>query len=98
MHFALSCTKHSASPATMQAASSGLMDHERPVRTYRRARLTELLADVGGPKALFRLSGVTDTHLIAIVKGRRDVGDEMASMLENQSPPRRAFPRLYVVA
>jgi len=80
MHFALSCTKHSASPATMQAAYSGLMDHERPVRTYRRARLTELLADVGGPKALFRLSGVT--HLIAL----------------DQSPPRRAFPRLYVVA
>lgn len=66
----------------MQGAYSACMEKERPVRAIRRARLNQLLVEFGGPKALQRLTGVTDTHITAASKGRRQIGDEMADSLE----------------
>lgn len=82
MQFAHSSPEHSASSSSMQGAYSQPMDYERPVRAARRARLLQLLDEYGGARSLMRLSGVTDTHLTACAKGRRDIGDEMASTLE----------------
>lgn len=65
----------------MQGAYSAEME-ERPYRAHRRARLQQLLDRFGGPKALQAVSGVTDTHLTACVKGRRGIGDDMACSLE----------------
>lgn len=45
-------------------------------------RLNELLGEFGGPKRLGEKAGTTDTHLTAMSKGRRNVGDELASKLE----------------
>lgn len=58
---------------------------ERPIRQRRREKLRELLREFGGPKALAMTIGTKDTHLIAIEKGRRDVGDELASKLEEKT-------------
>lgn len=82
MHFALSSGEHSASRRTMQAAHNRAMSSERPSRTIRRANLQAILQEFGGPKELMRLSGVTDTHLTACAKGRRDIGDAMADSIE----------------
>jgi len=57
---------------------------ERPVRRLRRLRLRELLKEFGGPKALARQTGSSETTLIAIEKGRKDIGDELATKLEDK--------------
>jgi hypothetical protein len=58
---------------------------ERPIRSMRRKRLRQLLAEFGGPKSLADRVGTVDTHLTAIDKGRRQVGDDLATMLELQT-------------
>ena len=82
-------TKHIASLQTMQAAYDQKMpkvDAPRPYRLYRRLRLATLRDELGGPKdlarALYNKDDANDTHLIACLKGRRDVGDDLASDLE----------------
>jgi len=55
---------------------------ERPYRAWRRERLKMLLAEAGGPQKLAALCNTVDTHLIAMSKGRRNVGDELATKLE----------------
>lgn len=57
---------------------------ERPVRRLRRQRLKQLLKEFGGPTALGRHAEASATTLIAIEKGRRDLGDELASKLEEK--------------
>ena len=88
--------KHIASLPTMQGAYIPAMEKSRPKRPYRLhrlARLTALRDEAGGPKELARqLYGrddANDTHLIACLKGRRDVGDDLASDLESTAgkPP-----------
>lgn len=54
----------------------------RPINVCRQERLKELLAEFGGPKRLAEKASSTDTHLIAISKGRRNLGDELATKLE----------------
>lgn len=58
----------------------------RPYRLHRLARLGELRDQFGGPKELARLlyrnDDANDTHLIACLKGRRGIGDDLASDLE----------------
>lgn len=83
MHFAQSLAEHIASVAYMQPAYSSDVANRRNYRINRQLRLIELVAEAGGPTRLMELSGVTDTHIIACVKGRRDVGDDMAAALEN---------------
>lgn len=57
---------------------------ERPIREVRRGRLRELLKEFGGPKGLSVQSDTPDTHFTAIEKGRRAVGDELATKLEER--------------
>lgn len=52
------------------------------MRKARRARLLELLNEFGGPKALAKKVGTVETHLTAVIKGRREIGDELANKLE----------------
>lgn len=68
----------------MQAAYSISMKIDRPIRELRRAKLNRLLESAGGAKALSARAekGLTDTHLIACAKGRRDIGDDLATKLE----------------
>lgn len=66
----------------MQAAYDQFMSERRPYRLWRQQRLRALIEEAGGPTKLWELSGTTDTHLIACEKGRRDVGDDMATNLE----------------
>lgn len=60
------------------------MEIDRPIRVIRRNKLNQLLADAGGAKALSSKAekGLTDTHLIACAKGRRDIGDDLATRIE----------------
>lgn len=72
----------------MQGAYDGQMSEDqageerRAIRETRRLRLLQLLEEAGGPKALAARTGATDTHLTACAKGRRAIGDELASALE----------------
>jgi hypothetical protein len=66
----------------MQCAYSAKVDTRRPYRQARQARLLMLIAEAGGPGNLMARTGVTDTHITACSKGRRDIGDEMAGSLE----------------
>lgn len=66
----------------MQAAYSDQMDDERPHRAIRRYWLKELLRENGGPKKLAAELGSPDTHLIACEKGRRNIGDDLATKIE----------------
>ncbi len=54
----------------------------RPVRAARRARLDILISEAGGPTELAAMTGTTDTHLIACQRGRREIGDALATKLE----------------
>lgn len=60
-------------------------EDERPVRRIRRERLKQLIEEFGGPGRLAQETGTVDTHLTTIVKGRRDVGDELATKLERKT-------------
>lgn len=81
--------QHSASSTFPQAEYSAKVDNQpiqRPYRLHRRQRLAALRDAAGGPKALaqqlYGREDANDTHIIACLKGRRDVGDDLASDLE----------------
>lgn len=57
-------------------------ERERPIRALRRKRLKALMTEYGGPKGLAAVAKTVDTHLITIEKGRRSLGDELATKLE----------------
>lgn len=82
MRFASSRMEHNASSPVMQGAYDGGMESERPYKGWRRERLKQLIASNGGPKALAALIESVDTHLVACAKGRRLIGDELATKLE----------------
>jgi hypothetical protein len=60
----------------------GKSAQERPIRRIRREKLRQLIKEFGGPKGLAIHSGTPDTHFTAIEKQRRDVGDDLATKLE----------------
>jgi hypothetical protein len=55
---------------------------ERPINAMRRRKLAQLLVEAGGPKKLAAMSGSVDTHLTTVKNGRKDVGDALATKLE----------------
>jgi hypothetical protein len=56
---------------------------ERPIRRIRRLMLERLIEEFGGVKPLADLLGKTpDNHLTTIRKGRRNIGDDLATALE----------------
>lgn len=55
---------------------------ERPMRRVRRLRLDALIAAFGGATQLADLAGSQKTHLSAIQAGNRDVGDVLATKIE----------------
>lgn len=55
----------------------------RPYRVLRQQWMHHYQNQVGGPGALAQALDSTDTHISAMVKGRRNVGDELADKLEN---------------
>lgn len=61
----------------------------RPARAARRARLQDLLDEFGGPAAVARRTGTVASHLTACEKGRRGIGDDLATKLETgcNKPP-----------
>jgi len=84
MQVAQLVAEHTAWGPTMQVAYARGMDEPRPYRDYRRRHLSALIRRFGGPKALAAKLGATpDTHLIAIEQGRRQIGDDLASKLED---------------
>lgn len=66
----------------MQAAYIPGVEQMRPVRVARRDRLQALADRHGGPKALSLLVGSPDTHLIALSKGTKLMGDKLARKIE----------------
>lgn len=66
----------------MQAAYSPGVEQMRPVRLARQIRLQALADRHGGPKALSLLVGSPDTHLIALSKGSKLMGDKLARKIE----------------
>ncbi len=74
--------ERTASLKTMQVGYAAAMDERRPYREWRAARLRQLLIEAGGPNNLAGRAGTEATHLIAIAKGRRQVGDDLADKLE----------------
>lgn len=56
---------------------------ERPIRLIRRERFRSLMQAFGGPKKLADALESKDTHLIAISKGRRGIGDALATKIES---------------
>lgn len=76
--------EHSASPATMQAAYSSAMPKDREYREFRRYWLGEWVREAGGPKLFAGLVETPDTHVTAMLKGRRNVGDELAERIERK--------------
>ena len=83
MQVASLMTKHTASPATMQVAYADVMEEvRRPYRINRQLWLEHWLQKKGGPKKVAELLDSVDTHLTAMAKGRRNVGDELATKME----------------
>jgi phage repressor protein C with HTH and peptisase S24 domain len=68
----------------MQVAYPLPMPKERAYRENRRHWLSLWAEEAGGPKRLAELSGTVDTHITAILKGRRNVGDDLAEKLERK--------------
>lgn len=85
MQYASLMPKHSASLKTMQVAyADGMEENRRPYRLRRQEWLAYWLSRAGGPKALAIDLDSTDTHLTAMSKGRRNVGDELADKMEQR--------------
>ena len=83
MQIAPLITEHSALLITMQVAyPSSVEENRRPYRVRREKWLLHWLQEVGGPKALASALESTDTHLTAMSKGRRNVGDDLADKME----------------
>lgn len=68
----------------MQVAYSLGMPKERAYRENRRQWLSLWADEVGGPKRLADLTDTVDTHITAVLKGRRNVGDDLAEKLERK--------------
>lgn len=60
------------------------MTKDRAYRGNRRYWLARWVTEAGGPKALGLLVDTPDTHLTAILKGRRNVGDDLAEKIERK--------------
>jgi hypothetical protein len=89
MQVALSLTEHTASLSPMQAAYIGAVTDARPYRRWRQLRLGQLLVEEGGPSRLHAATGTPASHFTSISKGRRQIGDELATKLEDEfSKPR----------
>lgn len=58
------------------------MEKERPYRAIRRAWVAHLAATKGGPAQVASDIGSVDTHVTAMAKGRRNVGDQLAGKIE----------------
>lgn len=83
--------EHNASLETMQPAYPMRVEQKdrRPYRILRQQWMQHYQNAVGGPGALAAALDSTDTHITAMVKGRRNVGDDLADKLEltfNLSP------------
>ncbi len=82
MQVALFSSKHTASSRLKQDAYPlGVTQEHRPYRTNRQLWFAHY-HDLLGPRALAEKLESVDTHITAIVKGRRNVGDELASKFE----------------
>ncbi|MGM9487915.1 hypothetical protein [Ideonella sp. YS5] len=55
---------------------------DSPRQNQRRAQLQRLIEEAGQAADLSRLSGTPNTHLSAILAGRRGIGDQLAAKLE----------------
>lgn len=90
MQFAQHAVKHTAQLSVMQAAYDAQMQIEdpgvadvRPYRLARKANLTLLIKEAGGPSQLARECDIPKSHISAITHGARNVGDDLASKLES---------------
>jgi hypothetical protein len=68
----------------MQAAYSSDMTKDRAYRDNRRYWLGLWVGQAGGPKAFAEVVGTVDTYVTAVLKGRRNVGDELAERIERK--------------
>lgn len=57
---------------------------ERPYRAARRANLAQLVSEEGGVTKFALLIDTPKTHISAMLKGNRNVGDELASKIEHR--------------
>jgi len=78
MHYAQQRPKHTAQPAVMQRAYACQMAITSARHLTRQQRLKQLVAEVGGPTALSDLSGTPKTHISALSRGSRGIGDALA--------------------
>jgi hypothetical protein len=60
------------------------MPKDREYREFRRYWLSEWVREAGGPKLFAALVETPDTHVTAMLKGRRNVGDELAERFERK--------------
>jgi hypothetical protein len=60
------------------------MATDRAYRENRRYWLARWVEETGGPKAFSALVDTVDTHVTAMMKGRRNVGDELAERIERK--------------
>lgn len=68
----------------MQVAYPRAMDEiRRPYRIYREKWLIHLVERTGGPKVFAGLIESPDTHITALAKGRRNIGDDLADKIES---------------
>src|SRR4051812_12734218 len=77
--------EHIAYSSVMQVAyACPMTDEEResPRRIRRRHSLEVLIAEVGDAATLARESGTPKSHISAVLKGRRGVGDDLAAKWE----------------
>ena len=84
MQIAQLIPEHNASLETMQPAYPTRVEEKdrRPYRLLRQQWMQHYQNQVGGPGALAAALDSTDTHITAMVKGRRNVGDDLADKLE----------------
>lgn len=84
MQIAQLIPEHNASLETMQPAYPMRVEEKdrRPYRLLRQQWMQHYQNQVGGPGALAAALDSTDTHITAMVKGRRNVGDDLADKLE----------------
>lgn len=68
----------------MQAAYPDVMQKDRAYRENRKYWLAQWVEESGGPKAFAEQVGSVDTHITAMMKGRRNVGDDLAARIERK--------------
>lgn len=68
----------------MQVAYASEMPTERAYRRNRKYWLALWAAEAGGPKRLAELTDTVDTHVTAVLKDRRNVGDDLAEKIERK--------------